>query len=217
MNLELFYPVRNFKINQGFAENRACSNPDTSGVENEVTIGVCPEGKVHLYPLLGLPNGHNGLDIRAGLWEPVYASQEGIVREKQTEINRGLGVSVVTEKKYKVNDLVEECLIKHRYWHLIAINVEERQRVRAGDLIGWADSTGYSSGHHLHFEVKPVVWDMFDYKNILQNNGFYGCIDPKPYLNGLYGMDILPALDRLREAVAQLAEKIAEYIRIKGR
>ena len=41
-----------------------------------------------------------------------------------------------------------------RYHHLEAWAVEWGQPIAAGELVGWCDSTGASSGPHLHFEIR---------------------------------------------------------------
>jgi len=38
--------------------------------------------------------------------------------------------------------------------HLESVSVRERQRVRAGDVLGREGSTGKSTGNHCHFEVR---------------------------------------------------------------
>ncbi|MBI2485840.1 MAG: M23 family metallopeptidase [Deltaproteobacteria bacterium] len=39
------------------------------------------------------------------------------------------------------------------YGHLSKVKVEDGQEVKAGDKIGYAGSTGRSTGPHLHYEV----------------------------------------------------------------
>lgn len=54
------------------------------------------------------------------------------------------------------------------YGHLSRINVQEGQMVSTGNIIGHIGSTGYSSGDHLHYEIRkngrPV--DPFDFLRV---------------------------------------------------
>jgi hypothetical protein len=124
--------------------------------------------------------GHNGLDAWQPSGTPIYASLEGVVDEVCTEEARGLGVSLTSENKYDTTE--GEYQIKHRYWHLKGINVVMGQKIKVGDLIGWLDNTGYSSGDHLHFEAKQVANGI----NVFQQNGFYGAFNPEPYFSGKF-------------------------------
>jgi hypothetical protein len=71
----------------------------------------------------------------------------------------------------------------------MSFNVKLGDYVRKGDFIGLADNTGFSSGDHVHFELKPVSFTTpvnktkdSDLTNTLQTNGYYGAVDPYPYL-----------------------------------
>jgi hypothetical protein len=124
--------------------------------------------------------GHNGIDQWAPSGAEVRASLEGVVDEIETEPSRGLGVGVVSQNKYETNE--GEYNIKLRYWHLKGIHVKKGQVVKTGDLLGWEDNTGYSSGEHLHQEGKHVANGI----NVFQNNGYYGAFDISLYWNGTY-------------------------------
>ncbi len=68
--------------------------------------------------------------------------------------------------------------------------------IKRGDLIGFADNTGFSTGDHLHFGLKPIktanggpispedATDVGNYQNLEQLNGYAGAIDPSPYYLG---------------------------------
>lgn len=56
------------------------------------------------------------------------------------------------------------------------------EKVKAGELVGYADNTGLSSGMHLHFELKPVRRSLSgNFRNVLQSNGYFGTINPELY------------------------------------
>ncbi|OAT80844.1 M23 family metallopeptidase [Desulfotomaculum copahuensis] len=86
---------------------------------------------------------HPGIDIAAGYGTPVSAAAPGrVVRAgwyggygNCVDIDHGNGVIT-------------------RYGHLSSISVREGQQVAGGQLIGHVGSTGYSTGPHLHFEVR---------------------------------------------------------------
>lgn len=121
--------------------------------------------------------GHNGLDIAVPLGTPIFAAATGRVDrlEKKYEpfqwaANLGNYVRIVTN--IDVNLRLETV-----YGHLHTVNVTVGQDVQAGQLIGHCDSTGFSTGNHLHFGVREL-----DMRNevININNGFLGYVDPMP-------------------------------------
>ena len=178
MKLELKLPVTPFIINQHFGADNACYNPTTKEVITRTTP-TCVAPFVSLYAASGM-KGHNGVDLWASHGLPLYASLEGFVEEVEADTNRGLGLGIISNKKYEVAG--GEYNIKMRYWHLKAFNVVKGQEVKAGDLIGWCDNTGFSSGDHLHLEMKPVEKNSSGkWYNILQNNGYYGSVDCLPH------------------------------------
>jgi hypothetical protein len=87
--------------------------------------------------------GHIGLDIAAAMWDPIVAVDDGVV--VYAEWGGGYGNLVVVEHE---GDWLSY------YGHLSEIVVEDGQEVSQGDLLGGAGSTGYSTGPHIHFELR---------------------------------------------------------------
>jgi hypothetical protein len=87
--------------------------------------------------------GHIGLDIAARMWDPIVAVSEGVV--VFAEWGGGYGNLVIVEHG---DDW------RSYYAHLSEIVVEVGQEVRQGELLGGAGTTGYSTGPHLHFELR---------------------------------------------------------------
>lgn len=87
--------------------------------------------------------GHIGLDIAAELWDPIVAVADGTVIF--AEWGGGYGNLVIVQHGEDWRSY---------YAHLTAILVEVGQKVRQGELLGGAGSTGYSTGTHLHFELR---------------------------------------------------------------
>ncbi len=176
-------PLNIFYINQNFGSDMSCLQlKDRKTVVTKKTEDTCPVGYESLYKLSGL-KGHNGLDLSASHGMPIYSAFDGWVEEVQTEEARGLGLGIVSTELYPCTELNNaNTQFKVRYWHLKSFEVEKNNPVKKGDLIGYADNTGYSSGDHLHFELKPVTVKNGKVTNTLQNNGYFGAVNPLPYL-----------------------------------
>jgi murein DD-endopeptidase MepM/ murein hydrolase activator NlpD len=88
-------------------------------------------------------NGHPGIDIAAPWGTPIHASGSGVVIYASWEegygnytcINHGGGISTC-------------------YGHQSYIGVTVGEVVTRGEVIGREGSTGYSTGPHVHFEVR---------------------------------------------------------------
>ena len=88
-------------------------------------------------------NLHSGVDLRAGMGEEIRSSNAGIVvlvdelffSGKSVVVDHGRGLYTM-------------------YFHLSRIDVEEGQRVKKGEILGLAGSTGRSTGPHLHWGVR---------------------------------------------------------------
>jgi len=195
-----FRPVDPWFIAQPFGTNWVCINDSTRelvGVDH--TTGLCPAGTRSVYSSM---RGHNGLDIPTKRWQPVYAAREGTVVEVETEVSRGLGVGVY-------HDLGSYGKWKTRYWHLAAINVHLGDRVETGQLLGYADSTGYSTADHLHFEVKPQLAPNV---NAEPDNGYFGSVDPLPLLLPTPAWKV-NTLRTTMNIFAGALEKLADFLR----
>jgi len=179
MKLILKPPLKELKLTQGFGFNGLCYHPQTKEVKGKPLKGCSVQGAgfISLYDEYCGMKGHNGLDYATKMGEPVYASHEGEITHIEREKDRGYGVEIMSEYKYELEG--GNYRIKTRYWHLLGWAVKEGDKVKAGDLIGVADTTGIASGCHLHFECKPILADG---TNAFQNNGFYGAINPEPFL-----------------------------------
>lgn len=86
---------------------------------------------------------HDGLDIAVDFGTPVSTTADGLVIWAGPQ--GGYGNLVIV---YHSNGITT------RYGHLSKITVEQGQRVRRGDQIGHAGSTGRSTGPHVHYEVR---------------------------------------------------------------
>jgi len=209
----LYRPLKSqFILSQNFAENNACIRTDGTGNIIPRYKASCPNGYMSIYKYFGM-KGHNGLDFAAKDWTPLYSALEGIVDEVSTEPSRGLGLGIVSEQEYQWISAYENTegtnQIKHRYWHLAGMNVKLGDKVKIGQVIGWVDNTGYSTGSHLHFEIKPVK----DGKNILQDNGFFGAIDPLPLMElNLSAFEQQDFFAKIFIQLSDIAQQVADLL-----
>ena len=94
-------------------------------------------------PFGGGSDYHPGIDIAVDYGTPIKASSTGTVEEAQWNGGYGRFVSI------DHGNGITTC-----YGHMSAIAVQPGQTVRRGDVIGYAGSSGYSTGPHVHFEVR---------------------------------------------------------------
>jgi murein DD-endopeptidase MepM/ murein hydrolase activator NlpD len=204
MKPRIYKPLKDNLITQNFGEDNVCIKPD--GTIFPRLAPTCYGDSISLYKKFGL-KGHNGIDFAAKDWETVFSSFEGIVTEVCTERERGLGVGITSVDKYEIAG--GNYKIKIRYWHLAGMNVKLGDRVRVADILGWADNTGYSTGTHLHFEIKPVDDNE---NNVLQNNGYYGAVDPLPYLQLVSAYEISGVLYKIRILLANILTNVSDHL-----
>jgi murein DD-endopeptidase MepM/ murein hydrolase activator NlpD len=86
---------------------------------------------------------HIGLDYRCRTGDPIVAADNGLVTIAGW--NGGYGIMAQVDHG---NGFVT------RYGHFSSIAVGCGQAVQQGDLLGYCGSTGWSSGAHLHFEIR---------------------------------------------------------------
>lgn len=121
-----------------------------------------------IYRRWGLP-GHEGIDFRAPMNSKVFACADGeVYRVSDGSGGEAYGIHV----RIRHDDGYRTV-----YAHLNQVLVHLGQTVKAGDVIGLADSTGNSTGSHLHLTLKKegaTAAGLTDYP--------YDIIDPTPYL-----------------------------------
>jgi murein DD-endopeptidase MepM/ murein hydrolase activator NlpD len=88
---------------------------------------------------------HSGVDIAPPFGTPVDAADNGIVSFVNFDCCVGYGNYVIITHGNGYSTL---------YGHLSAINVSVNQPVQQGQQIGAEGSTGFSTGPHLHFEIR---------------------------------------------------------------
>ena len=100
---------------------------------------------------------HRGIDIRAKMRTPIYATANGTVSTTEFS-DEGYGTKLVIDHAdgYQTT-----------FAHMDDIVVKEGEMVKKGELIGYTGNSGQSLGPHLHYEI--------------QKDGKY--VDPKPLID----------------------------------
>ena len=96
-----------------------------------------------IHPVYGYRSCHTGMDLGASRGTPIHAAADGIV------------VSVISGGAYGLHTLIAHGSgLTTMYAHQTSSYVRSGQTVKAGQTIGTVGSTGWSTGPHLHYEVR---------------------------------------------------------------
>lgn len=86
---------------------------------------------------------HSGLDIAVTSGTPIYAAAPGYVAWSRTGNSYGNYVMIIHANGYAT-----------LYAHMSSFVVSQEDFVSRGQVIGYSGNTGFSTGPHLHFEVR---------------------------------------------------------------
>lgn len=107
-----------------------------------------------VHPISGARKLHAGIDIGASSGAPIKAAASGLVL--RAGAYGGYGLATIIDHGNGLATL---------YAHQSRVGVSAGQQVSQGQVIGSVGSTGYSTGPHLHFEVRvngqardPLLW-----------------------------------------------------------
>ncbi|WP_166351696.1 M23 family metallopeptidase [Phytoactinopolyspora limicola] len=98
------------------------------------------------HPITGVRKLHDGTDLRAPCGTPILAAAAGEVVSVGSRGAYGLQVGIH-------HGTFGSTTLATSYSHLSRFAVERGQPVDVGEVIGWAGTTGLSTGCHLHFMV----------------------------------------------------------------
>jgi len=107
-----------------------------------------------IHPISGNTTFHYGMDMAAAAGTKVCSAADGVVSET--------GYGSINGNYVKIKHV--DGFVTH-YTHLKTIDIARNQNVTLGQKIGTVGSTGYSTGPHLHFEIRKdgKVLDPNDY------------------------------------------------------
>lgn len=188
----IFKPVDPFVVTQPFGANRVCISTD--GLKTVITCDGKnpPVGYKSIYG----SKGHGGIDLATRHGQEVYAAQSGVVYHIDTDPRSGLDIRIESHE--------QGIRFRHIYEHLMGYQPKIGDKITVGQLIGWADNTGYSSGDHLHFQLE--IW----------NGKEWVKSDPMLYMENITAVEGLRMQNKilyLKELLARLLEALATKTR----
>jgi murein DD-endopeptidase MepM/ murein hydrolase activator NlpD len=99
---------------------------------------------MRMHPVLKMRLMHEGMDFRANIGTPVFATGNGTIRFAGNRGTLGLLIEIDHSHGYIT-----------RYAHLSKLEpgIRSGTKVNRGDLIGYSGNSGRVSGPHLHYEI----------------------------------------------------------------
>jgi len=117
--------------------------PFRGGFSRPVSGGVTSGFGMRYHPILRRVKLHTGIDFHAGYGTAIRAAADGVVIS--SSYLRGYGNTVILDHGSGLSTV---------YAHCSRTSVSRGGRIRRGQVIAAVGSTGYSTGPHLHFEIR---------------------------------------------------------------
>ncbi len=131
--------------------------------------GVTSSYGNRIHPINKKKEFHRGLDMKAKMNTPVYATADGVIEYAGYHKKSGYGKLIIIRHNYGFATY---------FGHLNKIVIKSGKFVRKGDIIAYTGNSGVSNGPHLHYEVRfiqrslnPywfVKWTVKNYKEIFE-------------------------------------------------
>jgi murein DD-endopeptidase MepM/ murein hydrolase activator NlpD len=131
--------------------------------------GITSSFGLRIHPTLNRQEMHRGLDMKAAMMTPVYATADGVAEWSGMHKSSGYGNLIILDHSYG---------FKSYFGHLNKVVIKQGDFIKKGDLIAYTGNTGMSSGPHLHYEIRFVQhpidpkwfvnWDVKNYKDIFE-------------------------------------------------
>ena len=148
-------------------------------------IGQAPGGPVITHTTA---SSREAVDVPMPEGTPILAARAGIVFQTVSDNEAG-GIDEAFRSKANVVRVLHADGTIANYVHLMheGVAVKQGERVEPGRIIGYAGSTGQSSGPHLHFAVTRVVRDGDELVEVSEPFHFYVGRPPKLF-RPLFGL-----------------------------
>jgi murein DD-endopeptidase MepM/ murein hydrolase activator NlpD len=122
------------------------------------TIGQSPGGHITTH---NSAENHDAVDITMPEGTPIVAVRDGMVIHTEAGFaNQGAMDSSMLDKANSIEiEHFDGTIANYAHLRHGGVIVSPGQRVKAGDIIGYSGSTGYSGGPHLHFVIQVTRLD----------------------------------------------------------
>lgn len=150
--------------------NRKCPNCGGTGLVKGKRCAKCAGKGTAFHPGIDFGDRPHG--------DPIRAPFPGVVTASAAQTSGGVYVGAGNYVAVKIDGMAIIML----FFHLNARSVKVGNRVKIGDIVGYNGSTGYSTGAHLHFELRNgssgtggKVWgnpEQFRFKSPGKSNKF---------------------------------------------
>ncbi|MEM7696249.1 MAG: M23 family metallopeptidase [Pseudomonadota bacterium] len=97
------------------------------------------------HPILRRRRMHKGVDWAAARGTPIYAAGDGVIRQAGWKAGYGRWILIRHKNGYETG---------YAHQSRLARGMKPGVRVKQGQVIGYVGSTGFSTGPHLHYEVR---------------------------------------------------------------
>jgi len=121
------------------------------------------------HPILHKREFHTGIDLRAKVGTPIYATADAIVEYARYHTTSGYGNLIILDHNFGFKTL---------FGHLSKIVVKSGKFIKKGEIIGYTGNSGLSNGPHLHYEIRYVgmvlnpkdflKWNLKNYNEIFK-------------------------------------------------
>lgn len=131
---------------------------------------------------------HNGVDIALGVNAEIHAPFDGqVVRMGNQPQGGGIFLGFLSKNFYDFPDGVR-CRVLFDFLHLSRTIAVENGVYGVGDLLAYADNTGFSTGPHTHIQCRRVKYENGQLI-VLDRNDANNSFDTEPYWSGIYAKD----------------------------
>ncbi len=222
MGVKIYRPIKTDWRFQDFGQNLACIKlgADDKPIRPYKVItgaypGTCPVGTIKFYTHIGL-KGHNGWDNGLYQGEPIYFPVISDTPTRWQVLNEVDSDGALVVNVYALDPIPFDMIPVHepgafkmiqkqyeelggklypmfKFGHCLEFKRKNHEIIQSGDVIALGDSTGASSGNHLHWSMKVHNGSGF---SIDSDNGYTGAFDHMPYYENKFILEqIMPRFE----------------------